>query len=357
MPPIQTDGATETGALSQDDAANAFLADFLPDQDADGSKKKNPSSNGENEEDEQSSSETESEAEEQEQESSDESPEDESDGDEADGEDEDDKKKSYVDNDETYVKVKVGDKEHEVPVKDLKRLWGQETALNTRSQEVAEQRKTAEAETTKAMTGLKLMLDRATAKAESFRGIDWMALAKSPDISAEEASALRAQAQEAFEEENFFKNELGNFVAAAQTKMQTSIAQQARECIKALSEKGTEEKPNPHYIEGWGDKVYDDLRAFGMGQGLHQDMINNLTDPAAFKILHMAMQFHRGAKKVQTTKVNKAPKKIVKTSNSPAVVAQSKTAAKQAIERQRANGNLDNTTAAFLSTLTKPSDD
>lgn len=354
MSPIQKDGATENGALSQDDAANAFLADILPEQDEDGSEK-DLSTTGENE-DEQSSSETESEAEEQEQESSDESPEDESDGDEADAEDKD-KKKSYVDNDETYVKVKVGDKEHEVPVKDLKRLWGQETALNTRSQEVAEQRKTADAETTKAMAGLKLMLDRATAKAEGYRGIDWMALAKSPDITAEEASALRAQAQEAFEEENFFKNELGNFVAAAQTKMQTSIAQQARDCIKALSEKGSEEKPNPHYIEGWGDKLYDDLRAFGMGQGLHQEMINNLTDPAAFKILHMAMQFHRGAKKVQTTKVNKAPKKIVKTSNSPAVVAQSKNASKAALERQRANGTLDNTAAAFLSTLSKPSDD
>lgn len=344
MPPIHSDGATET-------VEDQFLATLVPNKedDADGSEE-SPSANGEHE-DEPSSQEDETEAEEQEQESSDESPEDESESEEADGE-EDEGKKAYVDNDETYVKIKVGDKEHEVPVKDLKRLWGQETALNQKSQEAAEARKTAEAETTKAMAGLKLMLDRATERANPYRSIDWMALAKSPDITAEEASALRAEAQRAFEEEAFFKNELGNFVEAAQTKMRQSIATQARDCIKALSEKGSEEKPNPHYIEGWNDKLYDDLRAFGVNQGLHQDMLNNLVDPAAFKILHMAMQFHRGkAKVVQTKKVNKAPKKIVKTSSAPAVAAQSKTSQRKALDAQRANGNIDNTTAAFLASF------
>jgi hypothetical protein len=44
--------------------------------------------------------------------------------------------------------------------------------------------------------------------------------------------------------------------------------------------------------------------------------VNNLTDPGAIKVLHMAMQFARGAKKVVTQKVNKTPTKIVKNSAS-----------------------------------------
>src|SRR5271166_5311278 len=47
------------------------------------------------------------------------------------------KSKKYADDSDTYVKVKVGEEEHEVAVKDLKRLWGQEASLTKKSQEVA----------------------------------------------------------------------------------------------------------------------------------------------------------------------------------------------------------------------------
>src|SRR5574337_877989 len=62
---------------------------------------------------------------------------------EEDGEDEDpEASKAKKDaGDDVIVKIKVGDKEHEVPVKDLKRLYGQEASLTRKSQEVAAQRK------------------------------------------------------------------------------------------------------------------------------------------------------------------------------------------------------------------------
>jgi hypothetical protein len=60
--------------------------------------------------------------------------------------------------------------------------------------------------------------------------------------------------------------------------------------------------------------------------GIDKDTVNNLTDPGAFKILHMAMQFHRGAAKVVTKKVNKTPTRIVKNSASaPAARSTAKT--------------------------------
>ncbi len=43
-----------------------------------------------------------------------------------------------------FVKIKVGDKDHEVSVKDLQRLYGQEAALTQKSQQVSDQRKLVE---------------------------------------------------------------------------------------------------------------------------------------------------------------------------------------------------------------------
>jgi hypothetical protein len=349
MTPIQTDGASETTAFeTESDVANAFLAQF-PDQDEDASKKK-PSEKGETE-DENVADEQETDAE-----ASDESPEDDSEGE---GSKTEEKKKSYVDNDETYVKLKVGDEELEVPVKDLKRLYGQEAALTRKGQEVAAQRAAADTEAQKYATSLNVLLERAAEKAKPYRELDWMALAKNPDISAEEASALRAEAQRVFEEETFLKSELGNYMAAQADRVRETLVTQAKACVQALSTPGTDEKPNPHYIDGWNPKVYDDLRAFGIQQGLHAEMVNNLVDPAAFKLIHMAMQYQRGTAKVHVEKVNKAPKKIVKTSSSPAANRVPASAAKktEAMKAQRSNGNLENTANAFLSRLTAESED
>lgn len=355
MTPIQMDGANpETaGALSPEDA---FLARLLPEQEEDASKKK-PSAEGEQVEDDKSSQESETNETDEQSETSDESPEDQ--GEDEGSETDKTKEKKHVDDDEAYVKVKVGEEEREVPVKELKRLWGQEASLTRKSQEVAAERTKVQEEGQKHAAALNVLLERAKAKAEPYRNIDWMGLAKNPDISAEEASALRAEAQRAFEEEKFLGEELGTFVQALTQEQTKAIATQAKECNKALSTPGTDDKPNPHYIEGWNEKVYDELRSFGVDMGLDKTLVNNLVDPAAFKLMHMAFQFHRGSSKVQTEKVNKAPKKIVKTTSSPSAtrvpVEQKKKT--EAMNAQRANGNLENTTNAFLARLQPPTRD
>jgi hypothetical protein len=79
-------------------------------------------------------------------------------------------------------------------------------------------------------------------------------------------------------------------------------------------------------------------------------MVNNLTDAAAFKVLHMAMQFQRGASKVVTKKVNKTPTKIVKNSASaPAARSSAKTVTtKQATAKAIKSGSQDDAINAFL---------
>ena len=97
------------------------------------------------------------------------------------------------------------------------------------------------------------------------------------------------------------------------------------------------------------------MRTFAVGMGANRDMVNALVDPAAFKLIHMAMQYHKGAQKVVTQKVNKAPKKIVKASTTSAppskdtskVIDRSKAVAKM----KKSGGNMQSTEDAFLALL------
>ncbi|UGA46801.1 hypothetical protein HU230_0012460 [Bradyrhizobium quebecense] len=261
--------------------------------------------------------------------------------------------KKYVADDGQFVKIKVGEEEKEVSVKDLKRLFGQEASLTQKSTEVANARKAAETEQNKYVTSLSVLLGRATEKANPYRNIDWMAVSKDPNISAEAASALRAEAQRALDDETFLGQSLNTFMAEVQTRQNAERAESAKACIKALRTEPTAEAPNPVYIKNWNDKTYDDVRSFGVQMGLSQDAVNKLVDPVAIKMMHMAMLFKRGAAKVVTTKaVNKTPAKIVKTSSSIAARPTKGTVEQQnALKTLKRSGSMDAAGDAFLASF------
>ena len=258
--------------------------------------------------------------------------------------------KKYADDEGTYVKVKVGEEEHEVAVKDLKRLFGQEASLTKKSQEVAERAKAAETAQAKSLAAIDVLVKRAQEAANPYRNVNWAALMKDPTVSAEDVGALQEAAKAAFENETFLTGQLDNFMQEIQAQQSAAQVQAAQACIQALKD-----EKSPTYIKGWDHKLYDDMRTFAVSMGANQQMVNNLVDPAAFKLIHMAMQYHKGAQKVVTTKVNKAPKKIVKasTTSSPPnrdtskAIDRNKAVAKQ----KKAGGNLQATQDAFLALL------
>jgi hypothetical protein len=328
-----------------DDAASAFLAAFTPkDGDEDASKKK-PSTEKTSEK-----TEREHEAPEEDEEATDESPEADADEKEAEETDEQDGKpeKKYVDSDEVFVKVKVGDEELEVPVKDLKRLHGQEVALTRRSQEVAAQRKEVEQQSQRYAAGLDVLIKQASAKAAEYRNINFMALAKNPAVTEEQLTQLQDDARKAFEQEHFLKSELNTFVTAVTEQQKTELATRAKETVKTLGDQAS-----PMYIEGWNQKVYRDTVAFAKQMGLDAELADNIVDAPAIKLIHMAMLYQKGASKVVVTKkTDKTPKKIVKTSNSPAARPAEKPAAvKKAMSKLQKTGSVDDAGEAFLARM------
>lgn len=258
--------------------------------------------------------------------------------------------KKYVDSDETYVKVKIGDEEKEVSVKDLKRLYGQEASLTRKSQEVATARKEADEGIAKNVAALNVLREKAVAKAKPYADIDWFALTNNPKFTPEEKTQLRDEARAAQADADFYGNELDTLMTTISTKQKADHRVKATECIASLSTPATADKPNPLHIEGWNDKVYDELRAFAKTLGAGDEAINTMVDPIAFKLLHMAMQFKNSSSKVLTVKTKKSPTKIVKSSSSissskPTASATDRT---KAVANLKRSGSEDDAEAAFL---------
>lgn len=284
---------------------------------------------------------------------SDEEPEaDEADEDDESSDDDDEDKgkskpKSKDASDDLIVKVKVDGVEHPVSVKDLKRLYGQETALNRKSQEVADARKKIEEVAQKQATALTAMYERAQKRAAPYANIDFFALAKDPNISAEELTALRQEAQSAFDDVNFYGQELDNVLKQTQAQRIDTLRSQAVECMKALSDPNTG-------IKGWNKALYDDLRSYAVSSGLPPQIVNELVDASAWKLLHKAMQFDKGSKALSnTTKVIKTPKKIIKTSHAPVTKTDSsnKPNDRRAMDRLAKSGDADDAAAVFAARM------
>lgn len=345
MTTINSDVApmTTENAELDNDGVDAFLARFMPpegkkkeEEDAQTELSETAEGDEENTEDNTTSEETD-------EETSDESPE----GSEEETEDAADKK--YVDlDDRTYAKVKVGDEELEVPVKDLTRLYGQEQALTKRSQAVADQRKALD--TTSAWHGaaLESLIQRAKQRYEPFSKMDFFAIAADQTIPAEQKNALREMAQTAYEEVRFLEQERNNFMQALGTRQTAERAEAAKSCVKELTDQAS-----PHFIEGWNDQTYTNIRNFAIEHGLDKGIVHNLTDAPAFKLLHMAMLYQQSRSKtnnVQTTRVNKTIKKVVKTSKTmPKAVRTGKgNKADAAMAELKSKGDMDSTANAFL---------
>ena len=268
----------------------------------------------------------------------DESPSDDDEGD-TDESDEPEAKKPTIAGDDAIVKVKVDGKETDWTVADLKRLAGQETALTRKSEEVATARKQVEEAGKAHMTGLTKLLENARARFEPYSKIDFLVASK--ELSAPELQALRTEADKAYADIKFLETELDTTMRAQEVERQQAIQKQAVECIKVL----TDPKDG---IPGWNESLYSDIRAYAVSHGIPQADINQLVDPVAFKFLHKAMLYDKG-KSVVTTKVDKQPKKIVKTTTSDKKALVTKTDTKALEAKARKTGDVDDVAELFLS--------
>lgn len=339
-----------TGPISEDEAGELLLKRFLPSGEDEDAPEKKPSSKKKDKAAEQDTSD----------EDDDEKDPAEKLGDDenVDDEEKDDKDENEDDAEaEVTIKVKHDGKEVEVPASQLARLYGQEASLTKKSMEVAEQRKTYDTKLQEQVATTAAILDRAKARWEPYSKLDFNLLAT--QVTPEEYTALRQSAQSAWDDVSFLENNAQAFVKQIADQKAADHKTQAKEAIKTLA--GPEDKGG---IEGWSEKLYDDIRAHAISQGMPEEFVNGTVDPSHIRMMHNAMLYARGRdkakSKVTVTKVNKTPKKIVKTTtNSKVDRSEGKSGdATKAMSKLRKSGSTDDAAEAFLARwANKDSDD
>lgn len=250
-----------------------------------------------------------------------------------------------VASDDAEVVVQVDGKEHRVSVKDLKRLFGQEAALTQRSQSLAAQRKAVEAQTTHVASILQNRYLEAQKRAEKFKDVDLFRAAR--ELEPEEFEALKT-AKEAAESEVLKLEQEG------QTLLQRSL-QTRQEILREQAKLTLKEITSPesrYHIPDWSDNLYGSIRTYAIGQGMEVDVVNEIVDPAAIKLLYQAMKYSEAqasvSQKVQQ-KIKKAPKRVVRKGEAPSDPKSSQLKAKMRIATQ--TGDIDDVTDLFLSKL------
>lgn len=194
--------------------------------------------------------------------------------------------------DEAEVEVTVNGETQKVTIGSLKRLAGQEAALTQKSQE-------ADLVGGRAAAALQAAIDAVTEDLTPYADVDWMVLQQ--QLDPEEFAWHRENAGKAQKRYDKLVNAAQTFEQTVQGRQTNETRRQAQACIAELKAD----------IPEWSDKLYSDILAFGVKEGLDEKDVAAITNPKVVKLLRKAMLFDQG-KAVATKKVRNAPTKVLK---------------------------------------------
>ena len=232
--------------------------------------------------------------------------------------DEDGEEGAEVITDEAEVEITIDGEVHRASVKDLKRLYGQEASLTRKSQAVAQQRKQAEDAFQKTDVVLQAMLKKAEERWQPYSEVDMLVASKTMDDA--DFAALRKEAQLAQDDLRFLKEEADNFYQ----DMQSAPGSTER------GGEGCESTPGKH--PGLVKRLYNDIRAYAVSQGIDSQVVDSTVDPIVIQLLNKARLYDRG-KTVATVKKKAATKKKVLRSQKAPPTAKSRK--KASVEKAR----------------------
>ena len=127
------------------------------------------------------------------------------------------------------------------------------------------------------------MLGRAEERFKPYSEVDMLLASKTMD--AEDFAALRKEAQAASEDVRFLKEEADRFYGELQQQHQAAQKQAATEAVKVLQDA----------IPDWSNETYSDIRSYAVAQGLPEEQVNTIVDPAVIQIINKARLFDQEA--------------------------------------------------------------
>ena len=217
--------------------------------------------------------------------------------------------------DDTQVEIIVDGETQRVSIAALKRLHGQEASLTRKSQDLAAQRKEADAAFQKANISYQTLLERAEARAKPYSEVDMLVASRQMD--ADDFAKLRAESKDAEADLKFLREEADHFYRGAQDQQAKLHQQAASECVKVLQAQ----------MPDWSNDVYNDIRSYAVSQGLPSEQVDQYVDPQVIMLLNKARLYDQtkatAETKKQKAKVIRAKdsntgKKILRSTKSPA---------------------------------------
>jgi len=251
--------------------------------------------------------------------------------------------------DDTQVEIIVDGETQRVSIAALKRLHGQEASLTRKSQDLASQRKQADAALQKADISYQKLLERAEARAKPYSEVDMLVASRQMD--ADDFAKLRAEAKDAEDNLKFLKEEADAFYRDAQDQQAKLHQQAASECVKVLQSQ----------MPDWGNDLYNDIRSYAVSQGLPQEQVDQYVDPQVIMLLNKARLYDQTKATAETKKAkskvirakdgNKG-KKILRSTKSPvsddSAVRRAKKAQQMLRSNPSRNGDADDIAEALL---------
>lgn len=247
---------------------------------------------------------------------------------------------AYEVSDETEVEIVVDGKAQQASIKELKRLYGQEATLTRKSQQAAAKRKEAEDALGMSNAVLQRMLEKAEERYKPYADVDMLVASK--QMTADDFAQLRKEATEAEADIKFLKEEADKFYGELQQQQQTTLREQATNCVRELQER----------IPEWNNDIYNDIRTYAIAQGLPEEAVNNYVDPNVIELINKARLFDQG-KRVATVKKAKPMKKRLKAKKAPPSVEDKKVkrmdAARDKLRSKQRGQDLDDIADALMS--------
>lgn len=200
-------------------------------------------------------------------------------------------------NDDDEIVYKVGGEEKVVSVKDIRRLAGQEVALNQRGEAVASAQKAVDAQMGAYRDKLvKLVEAQEKRFEEDFGGIDLYLAAQ--QMKPEAFKMLRADMEAARANIDFLKAEEAAVTEEQRAAGIERFKSSVKNCVDAL--RNPEHKA---HVPNWDDNVYHQLCKFGVEElGIPVGDMLSTTEPVLFKLLHLAYAGKQAQQKTETTK-------------------------------------------------------
>jgi hypothetical protein len=273
---------------------------------------------------------------------------------EAEGDDQEDENEGEADEpkeagDDALVSVTIDGETRQIPVKDLKRLYGQEASLTRKSQEVAQAKKKAEEDGARYVTAAETLMSRAEERFKPYSTIDWAIAQKTLDN--DEFVALRQEAVAAYQDLQFLQQDLNTTFEKARAEREAASKEAAQEAIRQLSDPTTG-------IPGWSAETYQAILTHAVTNGMDKDAVSSVTDASFIKLLNKARLYDLAAAKVKNNTKLKASsaKRTMKSKGSSNPVATAK-AASDAMKKLRQTGTAEDAANAFMERWKSEGDD